>query len=315
MIELERGPTGAMASRWNDFWETLDRFFFKPTDARILALIRIATGLMIAYIHLVWLLGLESFFGTESLLDDQALAMLHRNAWKWSYLNGQEPLWFACLHEVIALGSGLAMALGCWTRWTTVIAWFLTLMTAHRLAPFLFGLDQIVLMLSMYLSISRCGDSWSLDQRFGLTQTFDKHWRNTLATRLIQLHLCVIYFFGGLGKARGWMWWDGTAMWYSAASYEYQSLDMTWIGRYPTLGSILTHATLFWEITYAGLVWPRLTRPWVLAIALLVHAGIAIFLGMITFGAMMIVANLAFLVPSQPGIKSAAIQEPCGTSN
>jgi hypothetical protein len=166
-------------------------------------------------------------------------------------------------------------------------------MTAHRLAPFLFGLDQIVLMLSMYLSISRCGDSWSLDQRFGLTQTFDKHWRNTLATRLIQLHLCVIYFFGGLGKARGWMWWDGTAMWYSAASYEYQSLD----------------------ITYAGLVWPRLTRPWVLAIALLVHAGIAIFLGMITFGAMMIVANLAFLVPSEPGIKSAAIQEPCGTSN
>ncbi|MFM8213112.1 MAG: HTTM domain-containing protein, partial [Pirellula sp.] len=60
-------------------------------------------------------------------------------------------------------------------------------------------------------------------------------------------------------------------------------------------GSILTHATLFWEITYAALVWPRLTRPWVLAMALLVHAGIAIFLGMITFGAMMIVANLAFL--------------------
>ncbi|MEY2613105.1 MAG: hypothetical protein RL069_1917, partial [Planctomycetota bacterium] len=208
---------------------------------------------------------------------------------------GQEPLWFACLHEVIALGAGLAMALGCWTRWTTVIAWFLTLMTAHRLAPFLFGLDQIVLMLSMYLSISRCGDSWSLDQRFGLTQTFDKHWRNTLATRLIQLHLCVIYFFGGLGKARGWMWWDGTAMWYSAASYEYQSLDMTWIGRYPTLGSILTHATLFWEITYAGLVWPRLTRPWVLITAFFVHAGIALYLGMVTFGFMMVVSNLTFV--------------------
>jgi hypothetical protein len=93
-------------------------------------------------------------------------------------------------------------------------------------------------MLAMYLSISRCGDRWSLDRRFGLVDSGDAHWRNTLATRLIQLHLCVIYFFGGLGKARGWMWWDGTAMWFAAASFEYQSLDLTWIGRYPTLGSL-----------------------------------------------------------------------------
>jgi hypothetical protein len=292
---IARGLTVAIARWWTDSCQKIDRFFFEPSDARILALIRIATGLMIAYIHLVWLLGLESFFGASALLDGEALAMLHRNAWKWTYLSGDQPLWFACVHEVVALGAGLAMALGCWTRWTTLLAWLLTLMTAHRLAPFLFGLDQIVLMLSMYLSISRCGDTWSLDQRFGLAQTCGRHWQNRLATRLIQLHLCVIYFFGGLGKARGWMWWDGTAMWYSVASYEYQSLDMTWIGRYPTLGSILTHATLFWEITYAALVWPRLTRPWVLLLGFLVHLGIACFLGMATFGLMMIVANSVFI--------------------
>jgi hypothetical protein len=250
---------------------------------------------MIAYIHLVWLLRLESFFGPSALLDHESLSMLHRNAWKWTYLDGRESLGFACVHEIAALGAGLAMALGCWTRWTTPLAWFLTLMTAHRLAPFLFGLDQIVLMLAMYLSISRCGNRWSLDRRFGLIQGPGEHWQNRVATRLIQLHLCAIYFFGGLGKARGWMWWDGTAMWYAAASYEYQSLDMTWIGRYPLLGSMLTHATLFWEILYAALVWPRLTRPWILAVALFVHLGIALFLGMITFGIMMLVANSVFL--------------------
>jgi hypothetical protein len=83
-------------------------------------------------------------------------------------------------------------------------------------------------------------------------------------------------------------------------------MDLTWIGRYPTLGSILTHMTLFWEIAYAALVWPRLTRPWVLAIALLVHAGIAIFFGMITFGLMMIVANLAFVTWPEQEPSSAA---------
>ena len=218
-----------------EFSEVLERFFLQPKTAEVLACIRIATGLMIAYIHLVWLLSLKTFFGPHALLDLETLALLQKNAWKWSYLNNTESLTVACVHELVALGAGVAMGLGWKTQWSTPIAWFLTLMTAHRLPPFLFGLDQIVLMLAMYLSISRCGDSWSLDRRFGLIGASDATWQNGLATRLIQIHLCVIYLFGGLGKARGWMWWDGTAMWYSVASYEYQSIDMTWIAKYPTL--------------------------------------------------------------------------------
>ncbi|WP_210433118.1 hypothetical protein, partial [Escherichia coli] len=54
---------------------------------------------------------------------------------------------------------------------------------------------------------------------------------------------------------------------------------------------------LFWETFYVCLVWPKTTRYWVLATAVGVHAGIAIFLGMITFGWMMIVANSVFIEP------------------
>jgi hypothetical protein len=109
--------------------------------------------------------------------------------------------------------------------------------------------------------------------------------------------VCVIYLFGGLSKARGQTWWDGSAMWYSVGNYEYQSIDMTWIANYPRLFSALTHITLFWEVFYCVLVWPRLTRPWVLAGAVAVHGGIALFLGMITFGVMMIAANMIFVRP------------------
>ncbi len=275
--------------------QSVEQFFFAPSSPEVLAWIRIATGAMIAYIHLVWLMDLKSFFGPEALVNGEVLESLHRGRWKWTYLSGNESLLLATLHEIVAFGAGIAMALGVQTRFSTPLAWFLTLMTVHRLPPMLFGLDQIVVMLSFALSVSRSGDAWSLDRKFGWILAPTESWRNTLATRLIQLHLCVIYFFGGLGKARGWMWWDGSAMWFSAASYEYQSLDLTWIGRLPTLGSILTHLTLFWEITYIALVWPKATRPFVLAVAFFVHAGIAIFLGMITFGTMMIVANLAFV--------------------
>ncbi|MFM8378800.1 MAG: hypothetical protein ACKOB1_05675, partial [Planctomycetia bacterium] len=54
-------------------------------------------------------------------------------------------------------------------------------------------------------------------------------------------------------------------------------------------------ATLWWEVGYAALVWPRLTRPAVLAMALPVHLGIGLAMGMMEFGLAMLAANLAFV--------------------
>ena len=273
-------------------------FLLRPRTPYTLAAVRIATGAMVAYIHLIWMMRMEAFFGPHALLSGDFVRTLHANQWKWTYLANTESTMVAWMHEVIAMSAGVCMCIGLATRWAIPIAWLTTLLTAHRLAPFLFGLDQIVLMLAMYLCIADSGSVWSVDARLAGTKLPIASWNNTLATRLIQLHLCVIYLFGGLGKLRGWMWWDGSAMWFTAASYEYQSLPLLWIGMAPTLGSIATHATLFWECSYASLIWNRWTRPWMLVTAVIVHGGIAIFLGMITFGTMMIVANLAFVEPA-----------------
>jgi hypothetical protein len=118
-----------------------------------------------------------------------------------------------------------------------------------------------------------------------------------IAIRLMQLHLCIIYLFSGLGKAMGTTWWDGSAMWLAVANYEYQSIDLTWLARWPEVLSLFAHITVAWELTYAALVWPRLTRPLVVAMAIPLHLGIAVFLGMMTFGLAMIIANLAFVSP------------------
>ena len=59
----------------------------------------------------------------------------------------------------------------------------------------------------------------------------------------------------------------------------------------------LTHLTVFWELTYCVLIWPRLTRPWVLLLAIFVHGGIAVAYGMPTFGLVMLIGNLAFVSP------------------
>jgi hypothetical protein len=79
---------------------------------------------------------------------------------------------------------------------------------------------------------------------------------------------------------------------------EYQSLDMTWMADWPRLMNLMTHVTIFWELGYWALVWPRLARPVVLLLAIPLHMGIAICLGMMTFGLIMLVGNLAFVSPA-----------------
>jgi hypothetical protein len=113
----------------------------------------------------------------------------------------------------------------------------------------------------------------------------------------MQIHLCIIYLFSGLGKAMGETWWDGSAMWLAVANFEYQSIDLTWLAGYPELLSLLAHVTVAWELSYPALVWPRLPRPLVVAMSVPIHLGIALFLGMMTFGLAMIIANLAFVSP------------------
>ena len=113
--------------------------------------------------------------------------------------------------------------------------------------------------------------------------------------RLIQCHLCIVYLFAGLGKLQGSTWWDGTAIWGALASYEYQTLDMTWLVYLPWLVNIITLVSVFWELSYAFMIWHPLTRPLYLLLAVFVHLGIGLAMGMMTFGFVMLIANCAFV--------------------
>ena len=110
--------------------------------------------------------------------------------------------------------------------------------------------------------------------------------------------MCVVYLFAGVGKLLGETWWGGTALWGAFANFEYQTLDMTWLAGFPLLVNLLTQTILVWEVTYCVLVWPRLLRPLVLAMAVPLHLGIGLSMGMMTFGLIMLVGNVAFLPSS-----------------
>lgn len=299
-------PIRSMVGNWlREFASGWDRFWFAPTAPHTLAIIRICCGAMLAYVHAIWASLLTDFMGVNAWINRATVLQLHEQDWAWSWLWYVDSPIVLATHQAVAIIASLCMMAGCLTRITTPLAWWMTLMVCHRMTLALFGLDQIVIMLSMYLMISHCGSVWSVDawirrrkaHRSWLFPTSDSAICNQVATRLIQVHLCVIYLFGGLSKMRGEMWFDGSALWYTIVNYEYQSLDLVWLGRSRLAIATLTAATIFWETFYCALIWPRWSRPATLAMAVFVHGGIAIGLGMVTFGCIMIVANFAFLPP------------------
>lgn len=293
-------------SNWlSEIWQTWDQFWFAPRLPHTLAVIRIACGAMLAYVHLIWAIFATDFMGNTAWIDNETIRRLHSTGsgmeWAWSWLWYVDSPILLRLHECLAILFSLAMMVGFATRIAMPLAWWFTLMTCHRMTGALFGLDQVVVMLCMYLMLAPCGSVLSIDALMG-----ERAWAggtnrpsvlNNIATRLIQLHLCVIYIFGGLSKMRGDLWFDGSAMWHALVNYEYQSMDMTWLGHYPFIIASLTAFTIFWETFYCALVWPRVTRPFALAAAFFVHGGIALVLGMVTFGTSMIVVNFAFIEP------------------
>jgi hypothetical protein len=288
----------SLVGQWQRFW-------FAPAAPHTLALLRILGGAMLFYTHLVWGRDLLAFLGPHAWVDRETALLLNRElsgGWAWSYLYYVEsPALLWTLH-VIALVVFAMLTIGLLTRVTSILACIITISYCHRLVGTQFGLDQVNALLATYLAIGPCGAVWSVDRwlacrRAGQALPVPSSVTANIAVRLIQVHMCVIYLFGGISKMRGDTWWDGTAVWLALASYEYQSLDMTWLVQFPFVIALASHATVFWETFYCVLIWPRATRPIFLAMAVLVHGGIALCLGMVTFGLVMLIANIAFVPP------------------
>jgi Vitamin K-dependent gamma-carboxylase len=309
MIAATREYFAEVWDAWNEFW-------FAPTSPTTLSAIRVLAGAMLLYTHLVWSMGLTDFFGQNGWLPESVMQQVQSGGvdpdgpgpmtappgrWIWShfdYVHSTKLMWTV---HVVALGVFFCLTIGLFSRVMAVAAFLFAVSYANRITPgAYFGLDKINCMLALYLMVGPSGARYSVDRlwrlRGGNTEVSASSSAN-LAIRLIQVHMCIIYLFSGIGKLEGYPWVIGDAAWMSFDLTEYRTLNMTRLGDWPYLLNFMTHATVFWELSYAALIWPRLTRPWMLAMAVLVHGGIIVALGMPTFGLVMLIGNLAFISP------------------
>jgi len=283
----------AWATGWNSFW-------FTPSDPLLLSVLRILTGCLLTWSSLVWLLDAEGFFGSTAWQAADNVWRMNDQPWHWSwYFSARTPSSITLL-ATVSLIAATMLTLGLATPLAAVVSLVGYVSAVNRAPLNTFGFDDAVGLMLLPLAVGPAGARLSLDRllwRRSVTAAAAPRVSATVAIRLIQVHLCVVYFFSGAGKLFGASWWEGTALWGAVANSQYRTLDLTFLAWHPLLTNALTLSTLFWEFSYPALVWPRLTRRLVLAMAVLVHLGIGLAMGMMEFGLAMIVANMAFLPP------------------
>ena len=211
--------TAWLRDGWNRFW-------FTPADPTTLGSVRLATGLMLLYVHGVYTLDLAALAGPYGWVRPEVVGTSPRAPFDPTYLTLLPEGWPLYLVHGLGLLVLALFTVGLFTRVTSILSLIVVLAYINRNGAMLFGLDQITAMLTLYLAISPSGAAVSLDRM----RVRCRDWRRqltfrpmseppeedrssvgaNLAIRLIQVHMCLIYFCAGLSK-HGVAWWDGTA--------------------------------------------------------------------------------------------------------
>jgi hypothetical protein len=198
----------------------------------------------------------------------------------------------------------------------------------QRTNQILFGMDTMMNILLVYLMIGNSGAALSVDRliaryravraslrrsgsidpatRAFLTQPPPSVGAN-FGIRLIQVHFCFIYLAAGLSKLKGAAWWNGTAFWDVMINPEFTLLRYSWfedmmramVSVKPLYHAAMTLGVWFtWglEIAFPFLIWTRL-RQFMLWLAVLLHAGIGVLMGLNLFELLMMVMLLVYLPP------------------
>lgn len=327
---LARIP-GVIVRSWN-------RFFFSPADPIMLGVIRISVGSILFYIHLSCAGSVLDFVGPQAWVDEEAFAEIHdlpnHDKYRLKEKNplpsevdyhamryrGMIPYGFSIWYLVndptmikLLYYAGIVciglFTLGFATRITSIISWAFHLSYMHRAMMIWFGMDAMISFMLLYLCICPCGSVFSLDRLIARLRTGERleqvqpTWSANLGLRLIQIHMCIVYFIAGVAKLQGSTWWNGAATWLTMnAPLFNEGVDVGWMTD-PRLGEwfwhyfcfFSTYSTLVFEIAFPFLIWNRYLRPWILFAAFMLHAGIALFMGLGGFGAIMLTGCMSFI--------------------
>jgi hypothetical protein len=188
--------------------------------------------------------------------------------------------------------SGCALLVGVACRFSAIAAWLLHLCAAKSGGFTSYGMDNFLTIGLFYLMLSPLPDRFSLDWRLRDWQARDPQllgfWR-----RVLQLHLCIIYFFSGLAKCFGSGWWNGSSVWRALIRPPFNVINPEILVTFKYVFPLAGVLVCLLEFGYPIFIWSTRTRKiWLLGVCTM-HVAIAVAMGMYLFSLVVIVLNVA----------------------
>lgn len=203
---------------------------------------------------------------------------------------------------ILFLGA-IALILNIKTRIATLVCFIAFVILELRLPAIGDGGDNISRLSLMYMILLTSSPAKENISKL-------KVWIHNIGIACIIAQLMVLYETSGFMKATGEKWQNGTAM-YLISNVEWFSVPgIRELFTNPIVTTIATYAPMVFMILFPVAIFSRFKLIWI-AIGIGLHAGIAIFMGLITFSSVMIGLEL-FIISDQEYamLKSRAVNSP-----
>jgi hypothetical protein len=199
----------------------------------------------------------------------------------------------------LLFAAACCLATGLFCRSAAILAWLVHLCAVKSGDFMSYGIDNFTTIGLFYLMIVPLPDRFALDAIIWKSRPPNAQ-RLGFHRRVLQIHLCFIYFFSGLTKCLGAGWWSGATLWRALTRPPFNliSPDLLASWRYALI--VLGISVCLLEISYAIFIWPRKTRYIWLGCVLAMHVSIGLTMGLYLFALIMIVLNLAAFAPAIP---------------
>lgn len=275
--------------------ESVAHWLFRPVSSFPFALLRVLVAGTLLIQGFLILGSVDVLYGPNGLLQESVAQFLSgMSSFRFSHwaaslgispgtaMAGGFAAYFGLLALMLAGRGGKPVVFGVWS------IHFVIFMIDGRLSSY--GADTFAQILLTYLLVAPAHQHLSLGQKPGEGETHNSY--NQLILRTMQIHLAIIYGSTALAKAQGAQWWNGEVIWRSVMLPQFSQFDMSWMASWPHLAAMLSVGTLTVEGLYPlGMAYRR-TRFWWLTAVVCLHAGIGLFLGLVTFAMMMIIFNI-----------------------
>ena len=196
--------------------------------------------------------------------------------------------------SLIVAGSLLIAGLFC--RSSAILAWLLYLCSTKSGNLLTYGVDNFTTIGLFYLVLAPFPDRCSLDWKLRRRPLKDLYLHGFFR-RVLQVHLCVIYFFGGFAKFLGVDWWNGASLWRALTRPPFNVIPVHTILSFKAALPVTGIAVWILEMSYPLFIWPKRTRPVWLVMIVGMHIAIGLTMGLYLFALVMIVLNLAAFGP------------------